>query len=316
MKKLNLLLLLCFSFLLVYPELLDPKAKNQYELLKKIADKLHSLGIDVIQDWNSEIETKGRPVVAPLNNYYTKTIMKSDYQKSKWEENFQDDVLRYSLGIRSDENIVDAKSIKTEWDKIDVSNRVFISYASEDENEAEKIKTALEAEGFQVFTYLGNNVFTSQNIAKFMCTAGHCLVLDTKNSRTKGGVIEEALAYQSYKQALYNKNLKTKKKVYNRIKSEIPSYKELCNNAKYYLENNGTINPSEKDIQEFLLNEMGIVDETFYNKTVEAKLISECYYKADDFIETQRKTKEGINIDKIVKHIHQQQGICGCAAYL
>lgn len=193
-KKLMLVvIILCPVFLSGY-KILD-RSKYHY-LLRLIAEELDTHQIDVIQDWASDVVLEGRPTLAPIADYKVTVLSK----ESEWEQAFRAKLANAVVAIEGDQPLLAASFIK-EWDKTPVEHRVFISFAREDLATAEIIKSVLKKNGFKAFIYLesdGTKFESPEMIAYCMKTAGDVLVLDTENSRTKSGVITEALAYARY----------------------------------------------------------------------------------------------------------------------
>lgn len=183
-------------------EILDPH--SQHPLLKQIAQPLHEQGIDVVQDWKSNVSTKGRPVLAPLANYDKITRAEFSQHLTKWDYEFNRFLAAYN---RNDIDMLlcipagESGSKKEKWDRAAPEKRVFISFAREDHAIAENIRSILEKQGFEVFTFLeGLGAETEASmIAHYMATAKTRLVIDTEISRTKWGVLSEALANAKYK---------------------------------------------------------------------------------------------------------------------
>jgi hypothetical protein len=189
-------------------ELLDGDVAN-HALLRSLWAELEPYGIDVMQDWNSSIMTKGRPTVAPLANYHLKIESNPELFLDAWVNEFDRWVKDYTkngtcflLGVKSSTSPpVSADVFKSQWRNADAGKRLFISYAGEDSKAVADLKKVLERKGFLVFTYINGTTSTlsAREIAFYMTTASERLVFDTKMARMKSGVQAEALAAAKYK---------------------------------------------------------------------------------------------------------------------
>ena len=177
-------------------KILDPTANNP--LLKRIAGDLHRKGIDVVQDWNSEVPVRRRPVVAPLANYQISLVAKEE----GWMNEFNKGLTGAIAAIKSSENIAH-DGFAQKWSNTPKRLRVFVSFAREDAAHAQKVKTALEAQGYVAFVYISDQAHSPAQspamLGEFLRTAGSHLVIDTDIARRKSGVLAEALAYAKYK---------------------------------------------------------------------------------------------------------------------
>lgn len=312
MKKLQLLLILCLGFLPGYSELLDPSAQKQHALLKSLADALHAIHIDVIQDWNSRVDVKSNPVLAPLNDYQMKLVQNSLVYKGRWEQDFEDAVIGYALGIRTSNTKITATSVLTEWNKAGKENTVFISYASEDSERAKGIKSVLERKGFVVFTYQDAGTLEATDIAHFMCTAGTCLVLDTKTARTKSGVQAEALSFQRYRSEEYYRNVDLKNQLIQLAKNNTPDYAKVKVLAATYMKDEMIDDIKPED---YIKSRLGIADETAYSRIIQNNLEATFFYRLDADIDEYVKSQQGNKPDatKLYKELMQltPPGICG-----
>jgi hypothetical protein len=177
-------------------EILDPEANHP--LLRKIADDLHRNGIDVVQNWRSEVPAHTRPVVAPLANYQISLALKEE----RWIRDFNKGVMGAITAIKTSEN-VGRKSFAEKWSNTPKSQRAFISFAREDVAYARNVKAALEAQGYVAFIYINRQgTMPSQPpvmVGEYLRTAGTHLVVDTNTARKKPGVLAEALALAKYR---------------------------------------------------------------------------------------------------------------------
>ena len=177
-------------------EILDPAANHP--LLRKIADKLDRNGIDVMQDWRSEVPVSKRPVVAPLANYQISLVLKGQ----SWIREFHKGVMGAIAAIKSSENIAH-NAFADKWNNTPKTQRVFISFAREDVAYARYVKTALEAQGYVAFIYINDQGHSPSQtpimLGEYLRTAGTHLVIDTDIARRKSGVLAEALAFAKYK---------------------------------------------------------------------------------------------------------------------
>ena len=177
-------------------KILDPTANNP--LLRRIAGDLHRQGIDVIQDWNSEVPVRRRPVVAPLANYQISLVSKEE----GWMSEFNKGLTGAIAAIKTSENIAH-DGFAQKWSNTPKRLRVFLSFAREDVAYARNVKTALEAQGYVAFIYISDQAHSPAQspvmLGEFLRTAGTHLVIDTDTARRKSGVLAEALAYAKYK---------------------------------------------------------------------------------------------------------------------
>lgn len=182
-------LVFCSSF-----KILDPN--SFHPLLSKISLKLDAINIDVIQDWQSSESSEGKPVLAPIANYPYTVIEKED----AWVRDFKEGYANGLIAIKTDVEIEEKYLLKN-WNSTNIEKRIFISFNRIDAQLASNIKSILISEGYQVFIYFEENknpICDPKTIAYFMKSAGEVLILDTKNSRTKPGVMAEALSFATY----------------------------------------------------------------------------------------------------------------------
>lgn len=236
-KRLFGLALVIFSLVLVFGfKILDPQSSNP--LLRQIAQKLHDRGIDVIQDWKSNADTEGRPVLAPLANYRLPDETNGSIFEQEWVNQFSDWVDAYhhedlEIILAAQDNM--PGSFRVKWDRVSTERRIFISFSREDEFVASEVRTVLEQSGYTVFTFLnGSEVeLSAEKIAYYMTTSGNRLVIDTEGARIKSGVLAESLAEAKY-QFAYSTNLAER----------IQSIKEQITNTDFSLEDWVAANPT------------------------------------------------------------------------
>lgn len=189
-----LLALTLLASTLPYPgraEILDPDAKK-HPLLQRFAGPLDAIGVNVMQDWASNVRPYDGSVVAPLKNYQTSLAPK----REQWIEDFNSGRTGAIVAHEAGGTFKHDTFFKEWWSK-PVGKRIFLSFAREDAGVAKKIRAVLEAQGFVAFTYIKNPGETpsisAEALAKFFDTAGTHLVLDTSVARTKQGVLAETL---------------------------------------------------------------------------------------------------------------------------
>lgn len=243
--KVKLAVLFLCLFQTTFAEILDPK--ENHLLLRKISEALDKAGIDVIQNYKSGVETKGKPVLAPLANFPIE-----NWKISNWQQELDKEIFKAILAVPDNSP---GGSFHTKWDK-SINERIFISFAREDAAIAEAVSAILKENGYEVFTYLSNNrdpIYSTEQIAHYMKTASTHLVIDTKTARSKEGVTAEALTYAKYWSSEIlkdNMDLENKIKIAAQNKNIItPSYEELVKRFKM-LPEYSTLNDAEvkKDI--------------------------------------------------------------------
>jgi len=177
------------------PIVLDKNAKNPF--LRLLAPGLEKIGIDVMLDWRSKVETGLKPILAPLANY----PVKFNPAKERWMDELNRGIIGGLTVIKSGKAIAEDDFLN-KWNSIDKKKRVFISFAKEDVEIAKKIKAILEKKKCAVFIYLqkasGTPLQSTFRVGELIGSAGIHLVLDTETARKKSGVMAEALSYARY----------------------------------------------------------------------------------------------------------------------
>jgi hypothetical protein len=177
-------------------EILDPEANHP--LLRVIAADLDRSGIDVVQNWRSDVPAYTRPVVAPLANYQTSLALREE----RWVRDFNKGVMGAIAAVKTDANLK-RSAFAEKWSSTPKSQRVFISFAREDVAHARTIKAALEAQGYVAFIYInqagGSPSQPAASVGEYLRTAGTHLVIDTYTARRKPGVLAETLAFARYR---------------------------------------------------------------------------------------------------------------------
>jgi hypothetical protein len=241
-KGLLLLILFPVSLYTGSREILDLNARP-HSVLTPIAPDLDIIGIDVVQNSTSEVQAKGRPILAPLLGFQIGGL--SSYY-SRWVRDLFED--KYSLLMAAENrNNPSTSSFKSVWDNADKDKRIFISFASEDVESAQQIKNILEGKGYTVFIYLdrhGSSTLNAEEIGYYLRTTGNGLVIDTKIARTKEGVLAETIAYNRYKlprdSSLIEENTRLLEEINSRVgdkQIELPSYNSLLPRFKNYFLN-------------------------------------------------------------------------------
>jgi len=240
LRKVKLAVLFLCLFQTTFAEILDPN--ENHPLLRKIAEALHKTGIDVIQNYMSGVETKGKPVLAPLANFPIE-----NWNISNWQQELDKEIFKAILAVPDNSP---GDSFRKKWDK-SINERIFISFAREDAVIADAVSAILKENGYEVFTYLANNrdpIYSTEQIAHYMKSASTHLVIDTKTARSKEGVTAEALTYAKYWSPEILKNnmdLENKIKISAQNKNIItPSYEELVKRFKM-LPEYSTLNDAE-----------------------------------------------------------------------
>lgn len=184
---------------LLYPgkaEVLDPAA--YHPVLQEIADALDRDGIDVVQDWGSKVTTSPRPIVAPLAGYPISGTLKM----LDWIRDFNSGAMGAIMAFKPSGKLKHDTFIK-QWFDTPQERRVFISFAKEDAEDAERVRAALEHQGYIAFTYIKHPEDDPAQppvlVGEYFKTAGNHLVIDTQKARASQGVLAEALAFAKYR---------------------------------------------------------------------------------------------------------------------
>lgn len=185
-------------------KILDRASTPVYSLLPAIANELEAIGIDVMQDWRSNVSTEDRPVLAPLANYNSKwrsesnpALFKNEWVREfhRWLYDFNYNDVGYALAAPTGK-----APFRSLWNNASPDQRIFLSFAGEDNEKVQEVKRVLEGHGYKVFTYLSDTEMelSGEQIAYYMTTAGCRVVFDTKAARQKVGVNAETLAEALY----------------------------------------------------------------------------------------------------------------------
>lgn len=260
-KKLGLLLLsIAIFFCSSGFKILDRDGKKN-DFLWGLGDLLDDIGIDIVQDWESKVRLEGNPTLAPIANYNVSILEK----ETDWTKAFSNFYANALVAIENDKVTINEADFLEQWKQIPIEKRIFISFTKADLIHAEAIKVVLQEQGYQVFLYTESHrgPFTDPNVISYcMKTSGEVLVLDTHNSRTKEGVIAEALSFAKYtyrpeKDILAENEILQKqiKKEINKIKFSEKSDEEIMDRLqKYFKEQEGLsytreeINKMMKDV--------------------------------------------------------------------
>lgn len=224
---------------------------------QKISEILDIYGIDIIQDWNSNVISLGRPVLAPIANYNVSVLEK----ESEWTSSFTNFYSNAIVALETEQPI-DATTFIDNWKLFPAEKRIFISFTKDDLEHAENVKITLESNGYKVFLYTENNrlPFTSPEMIVYcMKTAGEVLVLDTEKSRFKEGVIAEALNFAKYtfkkEEVLVAENEQIKRQITNyldNLKINFnPKDEIISNTKKYYKNKEGKTIMTQKVLMDF-----------------------------------------------------------------
>ena len=248
------LLVVCF-LQLSFIELLDPPPGKT--LMSELAPVLESLGIDAMQDWRSAVQTKGRPVLAPLA-YAPVT----SYELPKWGRELDEEIIKAVAVTRNRGQ----RTFSKNWE-LSPKERIFFSFAKEDAVAAESVVKALEAKGYVVFAYLRTGrapVFSTTRIAYYMRTAKTHLVLDTKTAREKSGVLAEKLVYAKYwspEIIADNERLEAKlKDALSKREFSFSSYEEVVKRFRLLKEYKGK---TEAQVKKIIAGKYGIKESDF-----------------------------------------------------
>jgi hypothetical protein len=177
-------------------EILDPAA--YHPILHEIADVLDPVGIDVVQDWRSKIWASPRPIVAPLAKYPISGMLGT----AEWIRDFNSGVMGALIAFKP-RGKLKHDTFRKQWYDMPVEQRIFISFARADAAHAQRVRAALEAKGYSVFTYIKRTedklTEHSLSVGEYFSTAGAHLVIDTDEARNSQGVLAEALALVTYR---------------------------------------------------------------------------------------------------------------------
>jgi hypothetical protein len=118
------LLLTSVLFHLGLADILDPQAKSDHPLLRKLAPSLDRQELNVRLDWKSRIPAntyKNRPVVTLLPGFPTTGMPNED----KWAHDFNRGAMGLLLGFESYGKLKDDTFVK-QWEKAPQKDRVFL----------------------------------------------------------------------------------------------------------------------------------------------------------------------------------------------
>jgi hypothetical protein len=178
-------------------EILDPAA--QHSVLRGVADALDGHGIDVLQDWASRATIGSRPALAPLLNY---PIPRAQRYERMAREIYVGTTGGIAAFSHNNYESLEHDNFARQWQDADPEKRIFISFAREDADDAEKVRKALDSSGFVTFTYLRRAdappQWTLSDVGLYLKTSGQQFVLHTPTARLKEGVIAEAIANALY----------------------------------------------------------------------------------------------------------------------
>lgn len=237
-KRFVVILLAAFFSIATFGfKILDPGSYNVF--LRMIAASLDSNGIDVVQDWNSNVILEGRPTLAPIANYNASVLDKQD----KWMQAYISLYANAIVALDTKESVT-ASTFITKWNSAPTEKRIFISFTKDDLSHAERIKTVLSTFGYKVFLYTESHraPFTSIDMIVYcMKTAGEVLVLDTENARNKAGIFAETVAFAKYSykptHQLIAENRLLKEQIQEAVKKtsfSLPNSEEVIGNAMKY----------------------------------------------------------------------------------
>ncbi|HEY0078679.1 MAG TPA: hypothetical protein VGB73_08535, partial [Pyrinomonadaceae bacterium] len=178
-------------------KILDPAA--YHPVLREIADALDRHGLDVVQDWRSQITISApSTVVAPLTEYPILGTLKM----VDWIRDFNSGAMGAIMAIKPIGNLKHDTFIE-QWYDTPQERRVFISFTKEDAEDAERVRSALEDKGYIAFIYIKHPEDDPAQppvlVGEYFKTAGHHLVIDTQKARASQGVLAEALMFAQYR---------------------------------------------------------------------------------------------------------------------
>jgi hypothetical protein len=191
---------------------------------------LDERGIDTILGETAKFPSDQRPRLAPLAGFTVEkadftasnsTVGKTDFSSDRtWAHAFEEGAAGALFAVKrgSGESIVeqatarcasekDAADIRAcefvaQWRNAGKERRIFVAFTRSDFEIAERVKDALEKEGYLVFLYLQGRSEAPWAepglVGAIFVQAGHRLVIDTKHSRGSEGVAIEQKYCQDF----------------------------------------------------------------------------------------------------------------------
>jgi hypothetical protein len=168
------------------------------DLIQSLAGRLRQKGIHTRTQWTAgNTAVNRKPTLSPLEGFPADTSL---INNQTWLHDlfttgvFHDSAL---LAIEADPHVrrSTADEFKRRWNESPKTQRVFISFTRNDNHAAQIIKSELESQGYECFTYLrGDETWTNVvEVGHFFNEAGVHLVIDSAAARRSGGVQLEAL---------------------------------------------------------------------------------------------------------------------------
>jgi hypothetical protein len=211
-------------------------------LLQELSAPLDEIPVDVFG--GAEVPKNGfkNPTLVPLSSYVWLARSSKNYKSSTWTKEFENGTVKYLLAsIEKRRRATGPEEILSAWDSA-VKNKkaVFISYAAEDADLANMVKSVIRSKGYVGFAFLSKAgalpTYDAEIAGKFFREATHHFVLDTPKARSSLGVRWEALLYSFVDE---QKSFSTRKEMRDRAQSN-------ARDLAYRLSSQGIIEAIEK----------------------------------------------------------------------
>ena len=192
---------------------------RQHPLLARLERALDAAGIDTLYEFQGQQEfgDKPKPRLATMDNFPIadmtgfERVSITAGNLTEWERAFHEAEVQRIMAVPQGTpekpgkggEVVDLPKFRLAWENTQPEQRVFISYTSDNQAQADKIRELLVREGYLVFTYRQAEGALNTSLAEvftFFREAGQRFVIDSPAARRSTGVRIEARFHEVLRQ--------------------------------------------------------------------------------------------------------------------